>query len=276
MLALGLAVVFSVLGMINFAHGDLMTLSGYAYVGATLSGAPFFLAVLAALAAGTLAAILLERIAFRPLRDAGPMTLLITSFAVSIVLHTLFQNLISPRPQPAVMPSVLSEAISLGHFLIGSIQATSILVTAAMLLLLVYLFRKTTLGMSIRAAAMDFTTTRLMGLRADMVISASFGLSGLLAAVSGILWIAQRGSVDPLMGVFPVVKAFIAAILGGLGSLPGAVVGGFALGSIEIALQSLLPITILPFKDPLALLIVIGILMKFPNGLIPVKQSGRP
>ena len=109
-----------------------------------------------------------------------------------------------------------------------------------------------------------------------MVISASFGISGLLAAISGILWIAQRGSVDPYMGIFPVLKAFIAAILGGMGSLPGAVVGGFALGSIEIALQSLLPTSLLAFKDPFALLIVIAILVRFPLGLIPVKQSARP
>ena len=276
MLALGLAVVFSVMGMINFAHGDLMTLSGYAYVAASLAGAPFVISVLAALCAGTIAAITLERIAFRPLRNAGPMTLLISSFAVSIVLQILFQSLISPRPQPAVMPDFFSRAIVIGGFLIGSIQATSIVVTGITLFLLLYLFKKTMLGISIRAAAIDFSTTRLMGVRANMVISASFGISGLLAAISGILWIAQRGSVDPYMGIFPVLKAFIAAILGGMGSLPGAVVGGFALGSIEIALQSLLPTSLLAFKDPFALLIVIAILVRFPLGLIPVKQSARP
>jgi branched-chain amino acid transport system permease protein len=276
MLALGLAVIFSVMGMINFAHGDLMTLSGYAYVAASLAGAPFAVSVLAALCAGTIAAAMLERIAFRPLRNAGPMTLLISSFAVSIILQILFQSLISPRPQPAVMPGFFSKAIEIGGFLIGSIQATSIIVTGITLFLLLYLFKKTMLGISIRAAAIDFPTTRLMGVRANLVISASFGISGLLAAISGILWIAQRGSVDPYMGIFPVLKAFIAAILGGMGSLPGAVVGGFALGSIEIALQSLLPTSLLAFKDPFTLLIVIAILVRFPLGLIPVKQSTRP
>ena len=152
MLALGLAVVFSVMKMINFAHGELMTVSGYAYVAAVAFGLPFFVGVLLALLAGVAMAMVLERLAFRPLRGSSPTTLLITSFAVSIVLQTLFQSLISPRPQPAPMPEFLGRAIPMGHLMIGSIQATSILVTAITLALLVALFRFTTVGISIRAA----------------------------------------------------------------------------------------------------------------------------
>ena len=122
---------------------------------------------------------------------------------------------------------------------------------------------------------MDFQTTRLMGVRADVVISLSFAISGALAAVSGILWVAQRGSVDPLMGFIPVLKAFICAVLGGLGSLPGAVVGGFVLGAVETALQATLPIELAAFKDPFAFLVVIAILAVRPRGLIPVKSSSR-
>lgn len=275
MLALGLAVVFSVMKMINFAHGELMTISGYAYVGATALGMPFFVGVAAALITGMVAAVVLERAAFRPLRGSDPTTLLITSFAVSILLQVLFQSFISPRPQPAPMPEFLGQAIRFGDVLIGSIQATSIAATAVVLALLVLLFRFTTLGISIRAAALDFTTTKLMGVRADVVISMSFAISGLLAAVSGVLWVAQRGSVDPLMGFLPVLKAFICAVLGGLGSLPGAVLGGFVLGAIETGLQVTLPIHLAAFKDPLALLIVIVILALRPRGLAPVKKSNR-
>jgi branched-chain amino acid transport system permease protein len=275
MLALGLAVVFSVMKMINFAHGELMTVSGYAYAAAVAFGLPFLLGVVLAMAVGAVMAVVLERAAFRPLRGSSPTTLLITSFAVSIVLQTLFQNLISPRPQPAPVPEFFNQALTLGGFRIGSIQTTSILVTAVTLGLLVVLFRMTTVGIAIRAASMDFRTTRLMGVRADLVISMSFAISGLLAAISGLLWVAQRGSVDPLMGFIPVLKAFICAVLGGLGSLPGAVLGGFVLGAIETALQATLPIELAAFKDPFAFLAVIAILAVRPRGLIPVKSASR-
>lgn len=275
MLALGLAVVFSVMKLINFAHGELMTFSGYAYVAANYLDLPFAACVVFALIAGVLMAVVLERAAFRRLRGSSPATLLITSFAVSIVLQTLFQTMISPRPQPAPMPEFFASAVSLGSFQTGSIQAISILVTVVTLIFLVGLFKYATIGISIRAASQDFRTTRLMGVRADVVISLAFAISGLLAAISGILWVAQRGSVDPLMGFFPVLKAFIAAVLGGFGSLPGAVVGGFALGAIETMLQVTLPLQLAAFKEPFALLIVIVILVFRPNGLVPVKASDR-
>lgn len=275
MLALGLAVVFSVMRLINFAHGELMTVSGYAFVAAIYLDLPFYLGVAMALIAGVAMAVILERAAFRRLRGSSPATLLITSFAVSIVLQTLFQSLISPRPQPAPMPEFFSSSIALGSLQVGSIQGISIVVTVVTLALLVGLFKYTVIGISIRAASLDFRTTRLMGVRADVVISLAFAISGLLAAISGFLWVAQRGSVDPLMGFFPVLKAFIGAVLGGFGSLPGAVVGGFVLGTIETVLQATLPTRLAAFKDPLALLIVIIILVFRPNGLVPVKVSQR-
>lgn len=275
MLALGLAVVFSVMKLINFAHGELMTVSGYAFVAAISLNLPFYMGVVLALVAGVAMAVILERAAFRRLRGSSPATLLITSFAVSIVLQTLFQSLISPRPQPAPMPGFFSSSIALGSLQVGSIQAISIVVTIVTLALLVALFKYTVIGISIRAASLDFRTTRLMGVRADVVISLAFAISGLLAAISGFLWVAQRGSVDPLMGFFPVLKAFIGAVLGGFGSLPGAVVGGFVLGTIETVLQATLPTRLAAFKDPLALLIVIIMLVFRPNGLVPVKVSKR-
>ncbi len=151
MLALGLAVVFSVMKMINFAHGELMTVSGYAYAAVIAAGLPFVAGVVAALLAGTAVAVLLERLAFRPLRGGSATTLLITSFAISIVLQTLFQSLISPRPQPAPVPEFFAQAITMGGFRIGSIQATSIAVTTVTLVLLLGLFRFTTVGIAIRA-----------------------------------------------------------------------------------------------------------------------------
>lgn len=276
LLALGLAVVFSVLGMINFAHGEILTITGYTVFFSLMLAVPAVLIIPLALIVAMLAAAAMERVAFRPLRGAGPTSLLITSFAVSGILQVLFQNLISARPRPVPIPDFLTGALTVGPFHIGVIQSLSILATLAMVGLLTLFLKRTLLGMAIRAAAVDFPTTRLMGIRANRVILAAFAISGLLAGVSGLLWIAQRGSVDPLMGFLPVLKAFIAAILGGIGNLTGAVIGGFFLGAIEIGLQAALPEPVQPFRDAIALTLVVVVLLYRPQGLFGAVHSVRP
>jgi branched-chain amino acid transport system permease protein len=259
--------------MINFAHGELMTITGYGLLFAGLWGLPFALAAPLAIGLAILAAVLMERIAFRPVRGASAATMLVTSFAVSVALQVLFQNLISTRPQAVPLPVWLSGALELGGLTLGVIQLSSIAATAAMLLFLTWFLRRTVIGLAMRAAAEDFPVTRLMGIRANAVIAAAFAVSGLLAGVAGTLWVAQRVSVDPLMGFVPVLKAFIAAILGGLGSLTGAVAGGFTLGLIEIYLTAYLPESWQPFRDALALGLVIALLLVRPNGLIPARKE---
>jgi len=275
LLALGLAIIFSVMGMINFAHGELMTITGYILMFAGLAGLPFFIAAPLAIAGAMLAAMAMERLAFRPVRNASGETMLVTSFAVATILQTLFQNLISKRPQPVALPDVFAHSVSLVGLTIGVNQASSIVITVAMLLLLNLFLRKTAVGIAMRAAAEDFPMARLMGIRADAVISGAFAISGLLAGVAGVLWVSQRASIDPLMGFIPVLKAFIATTLGGLGSLTGAVAGGFALGVIEIFFTAYLPENIQPYKDSLALGVVILVLLGRPNGLFPAKSIGK-
>lgn len=276
LLALGLAVVFSVLGMINFAHGEILTIAGYTVFFSIISAVPPILIIPLALLVAMASAAMMERIAFRPLRGANPTSLLITSFAVSGILQMLFQNLISARPRPVPIPAALTGAFNVGPFHIGVIQSLSIFATFAMVGFLTLFLKRTMLGIAIRAAAVDFPTTRLMGLRANRVILAAFAISGLLAGVSGLLWIAQRGSVDPLMGFLPVLKAFIAAILGGIGNLTGAVIGGFFLGAIEIGLQAVLPESVQPFRDAIALSLVVLVLLYRPQGLFGTAHSVRP
>lgn len=269
LLALGLAIVFSIMGLVNFAHGEIMTLGGYAmWFVAMQLGAPLPVVLLAALVVAMAAALLMERIAFRPVRGASGATMLITSFAVSVILQVTFQNVISPRPRGVQLPPEMSGVISIGSIDIGIIQLTAIVMVLLALGLITLFLRRTTLGISMRAAAQDFPVARLMGIRADAVIATAFAISGLLAGVAAFLWVAQRGSVDPAMGLTPVIKAFIAAVMGGLGSLPGAVVGGFVLAFIEVTLQAWLPQAALPFKDAVALVIVIAILLWRPQGLL--------
>ncbi len=275
LLALGLAMVFSVLGLINFAHGELMTITGYAMFFVIAGGAPLPVAVAVGVAVAIVAAVLMERIAFRPVRNAGMATMLLTSFAVATILHILFQNLISARPRAIAFPAWMAGALDLGGFDIGVIQAISIVSTALLLLALTLFLRRSMLGIAMRAAALDFPVTRLMGINANMVISTAFAISGLLAGVAGVLWLAQRGSVDPLMGFLPVLKSFIAVVLGGLGSLSGAVAGGFTLAFIEVGLRAFLPDYLLPFRESLALALVILLLLVRPEGLLGRREAIR-
>lgn len=269
LLALGLAVVFSIMGLINFAHGELMTIAGYVLMYCGIAGISFVIAVPLAITASTLAAVAMERIAFRPVRNGSGATMLVTSFAVAMILQVLFQNLISTRSQPVLLPAMLSSSIQIFGFVIGVNKLAAIVATVVMLVFLDWFMKFQKTGIAMRAAAEDFAVARLMGIRANTVIAGAFALSGLLAGVAAVLWVSQRASVDPLMGFLPVLKAFIAAILGGLGSLRGAVAGGFLLGFIEIYLAAFLPPEMQEFRDPISLGIVVLVLLFRPNGLIP-------
>lgn len=271
LLALGLAVVFSIVGLINFAHGELMTFAGYGLLFGLSFALPLPLAMALAVAGSVLLAMAMERVAFRPVRGASGTTLLLTSFAISAIIRVLFQNFISARPIPVAMPASLSGVITLGPLHLGIIQSISIGVTAAMLIGLNLFLTRTVAGRAMRAASEDFAIVQLMGLRANAVVATAFAISGLMAGVAGLLWVAQRGSVDPLMGALPVLKAFIAAIIGGLGSLSGAVAGGFLLGFIEVFLQAFLPPALAPYRDAFAIVLVIAVLLFRPQGLLARK-----
>ena len=274
LLALGLAVVFSIMGLINFAHGELMTISGYTLMYCGILGVPFVVSVPVAILAAVLAAVAMERIAFRPVRGGSGATMLITSFAVAMILQVLFQNLISARSQAVALPQILSQSVHVGNVIIGVNKIAAIVATVLMLIFLDRFMNRQKTGIAMRAAAEDFAVARLMGIRANTVIAGAFAISGLLAGVAAVLWVSQRASVDPLMGFTPVLKAFIAAILGGLGSLRGAVAGGFMLGFIEVYLAAFLPQEFQEFREPIGLGLVVLILLFRPNGMIPSRFLG--
>lgn len=275
LVAIGLAMIFSVLGLINFAHGELMTIMGYSLFYGLAAGLPFSVAIIAAVFVAVVAAVLMELIAFRSVRDADIVVMLLTSFAVSSILHIGFQNLLGARPKTIPVPEALSGAIVIGNLHFGKVSLFSIVLVSISLGLLTVFLKKSHLGISMRAAAQNFRVTRLMGVNANMVILVAFALSGLLASVAGLLWIFQRGAVDPAMGSVPAIKAFIAVVLGGLGSLPGAVVGGLVLGTIEVFLRAYLPDGVLPYRDAISLTLVIAIFTVLPNGLFGRREAVR-
>ncbi|MDW5598755.1 branched-chain amino acid ABC transporter permease [Conexibacter stalactiti] len=276
LLALGLAIVFSILGMINFAHSELLTLGGYALWGLTAAGVPFLFAALGAIVAAGLIAVLMERIAFRPFRGSGPVTLLITSFAVGFLIQSLLSLSASEEPAHAVaIPDWLSSTVNLFGLNVPALQLVTMAVTAACLAAVVLFLKRTLLGVAMRAAADDFDVVRLMGVRADRVVAAAFALSGALAGVAAVLAVAQAGSVDPTTGVSPTIKAFIAVVLGGLGSLGGAVAGGLLLGALEVLLQATLPDAWLPYRDALVLTLVVIVLLARPSGLLARRSTAE-
>jgi len=275
LLALGLAVVFSIIRLINFAHGEIMTVGGYGVFFSLLLGWPIPAAIIVGISMSIIAAVAMERLAFRAMKGASVVSLLITSFAISEILKVLFQNGISARPKPIALPSELSGSYEVGGIVIGVIPTLSIAITLISLTVLTAFLRRTTTGLAMRAAAEDFDMVRLLGVRAGGVVAAAFALSGLLAGIAAVIWTAQRGSVDPLMGFFPVLKAFIATVLGGLGSLSGAVLGGFVVGAIEVFSQAFLPESLSPYRDAIVLGSVILILLVRPEGLIPPARVDR-
>ncbi|MEX0985791.1 MAG: branched-chain amino acid ABC transporter permease [Actinomycetota bacterium] len=267
LLALGLSMVYGVLGMLNFAYGELVTVAGYAMLAATHFGAPFIVVALVGILAAGLASVLMELVAFRPLRNASFVSLLFTSFAVAQLIQGGFRQAVSVRSRGIPVPALFDEALQLGPVRISVLSIVTAGIGVISLVGLTTFIRRSRSGLAMRAAALDFTTARLSGVRANRVISLAFLISGILAGIAGVLWIARTTSVNPTTGFVPVIQAFIASVIGGLGHLRGAVLGGFFLGTLEVFLQALLPGSLLPYAQGVSLLIVVAILYVRPQGL---------
>lgn len=269
--ALGIALIFGVIGLMNLAHGELIMIGAYALVLAT--DVPLFLRLLLCIALVVSVGLVMERAAFRPVRTANPSTLLVTSFAVSFLLQNLVIQVVGSVPRVTNLSTVFSESFTVGNIRIPKLNAITVVVTALLLGSLVLFLSRTRIGVQMRAAAEDFMMARLLGVRANRVIAVAFGISGLLAATAAILLVGQTGSATPTIGSLPVLYALVATIIGGVGSLLGAVLGGYLLGAVTVALQLWLPIEWQPFRDALTFSFVFLVLVVRPQGLIVAKSS---
>jgi len=231
-------------------------------------GLPFPVAAVAGVAASTLAGLAMERVAYRPLRGAHEIAMLLTSFSVTIFLENLAIILFRPTSRPFPAPAVLRSVITMGQLRVAGLDLIAIAVTAVLLAALTLFVRRTNIGIAMRAASQDLLAARLMGINVNRVIATAFAIGSFLAGVVGLLWSARVGKVDPLMGFNPVLKAFVASVIGGLGSLPGAVLGAYVLGGLEILLQGLLPSALTPYRDALVFAILIALLLLRPNGIL--------
>jgi branched-chain amino acid transport system permease protein len=272
LMAIGLAMVFGILRLINFAHGDMMMVASYSALFLLLAGVPYWVVVPLAVVITALAGVLMERIAYRPIRGAPDVAMLLTSFAVTIILENSVVLMIGARSQAFPVPDFLRTVFQFGNLNVSSVNVVAILTTAIVLVLLTLFVTRTDTGISMRAAADDLTAAQLMGINLNHVIAAAFAIGSGLAAVAGLLWVAKVGKVDPYMGFFPVLKAFIAAIIGGFGTIPGAVVGGFLLGFLEISLQAVLPGEWSASRDALVFGTLILVLLVRPNGVLGTRE----
>ena len=278
--ALGIGLIFGVMRLINFAHGDFIMIGGYAlivpstvatttmFIGAwpapLLVGATCLIVILLALAS--------ERLAFRPLRNAAPSVLLITSFALSYFLQNAVIMTYGGRPKAVNLWQGLMEPILLVGVRIPKLQIVTIVVTLVLLLLLVLFLKRTPMGIAMRAASEDFRMARLLGVRANRVIAVAFAISGFLASVISFLLVAQTGVLSFHMGVPLVLFGFVATVVGGMGSLVGAVLGGFAVGIVSVLFQVMLPIDWRPNRDVWVYGMILLILLLRPSGLVKVKS----
>jgi branched-chain amino acid transport system permease protein len=273
LMALGLVLVYGILRLVNFAYGELIMIAGYTLYMLNGSPLPWFVMAVLAVTAATVASVLTERIAFRPIRETSLTAMLITSFAVS----TLFQNaallLISPRARVVPLPDLFSQNIVLGSVLIHIRDMLAILVTFVMLALLTLLLNRTVLGIALRAAADNLRMTRLLGIPANLVISTAFAISGVLAGTVALFWLGRTASVTPGIGLEPLIVAFVATVLGGLNSLVGAVVGGYALALMTVGINTFLPQAFVDYRQAFTFALVIVILLIRPDGLIRSKAA---
>lgn len=264
--AIGVGVVFGVMRLANFAHGEFIMLGAYGLI--IFAGPPWVLTWIASAAFVALVAVITERVAFRWLRGADPSTLLVSSFAVSILLQNATVIAFGERPRTVSTPAFVGESVSIGDLLIPVVSLLSIALSVVSLLVLVAFFKRTDLGLQMRAAAEDFRMAQLLGARANRVVAAAFAISGVLACLVSILLTSRSGTVAPTMGLTPVLFAFVAVTIGGLGNLVGSAVGGFLVGVITIAMQAILPEGLVSYRDAFTFLAVIAILIFRPQGIL--------
>ncbi|MFM9844706.1 MAG: branched-chain amino acid ABC transporter permease [Dongiaceae bacterium] len=270
--ALGIGLIFSIMRLINFAHGELIMVGGFMlYV---LAGQPYLVMALAALLAVSILALGMERLAFRPLRRANPATLLIASFAVSYLVQHIVLITFGARPMGVDFMAQLGESVDFGGLRVPRLQIATIAVTLALMGGLALFFRRSRVGVQMRAAAEDFTMARLVGVRANLVFAVAFAISGVLASIVSLYLVTQTGSVSYKMGVSMVLIAFVASVIGGMGSLTGAALGGFLVGIVSVSLQAYLPVEMRPYRDAFVFLLFIAFLLWRPQGLL-VRRSDR-
>ncbi len=273
LIALGYTMVYGIVTLINFAHGDIMMMGAYAgyfvlvALGATSGG--FAAALLVAMVFCGLLGVAIERLAYRPLRNAPRLNSLITAIAVELILQNMMRVLPFAGPDPKQFPALNVPAIVIGPVSIPGIKALVIIASVLLMLALHILVNYTRTGKAMRSVSYDMQASSLMGINVNKTIAITFAIGSVLAGAGGVLYASAYPQVDPLMGYMPGLKAFVAAVLGGIGSIPGAMIGGVILGIAETMTKGYGPSQ---YADAISFGILILILLVKPTGLLGKKR----
>lgn len=275
LIAIGYTMVYGILRLINFAHGDVVMLG--AYMGFYAVGmfmlpwwAAFPLAIIVTAAMG----VIVERVAYRPLRSFPRINLFTAAVAVSFLLENLGIVVFGGRPKAFARPAFMDTTLNIGGASVLSYTIIIIVTALVLFSILLYIVHRTRVGMAMRALSKDIEATGLMGINTDRIIMVTFMLGSALAAAGGILWAIKFPQINPLMGVMPGLKAFIAAVLGGIGNITGAMIGGFLLGLVEIMIVAFFP-DLAGYRDAFAYTILILLLLFRPTGIMGEVQAEK-
>lgn len=267
LIAIGYTLVYGILRLINFAHGDIFMMAGYFMIFA-LASFPWPIAIAITLVITTLMGILIERMAYKPLRSSPRMSIMISAIGVSYLLQNLATYLFTAIPRGYPEIPLLKRIFRIGELSASLVTLLTPVLTIILVALLMILVNKTKTGMAMRAASKDFETAKLMGININRVITTTFAIGSLLAGIGSILYFTDRMSVTPFSGTLPGLKCFVAAVFGGIGNIPGAVIGGFFIGIVETLLVALGYST---FSDAFTFLLLIVMLLVKPTGLFGEK-----
>ncbi|SKA73593.1 amino acid/amide ABC transporter membrane protein 1, HAAT family [Clostridium sp. USBA 49] len=270
LIALGYTMVYGIINLINFAHGDIYMMGAYVgFAMTTFLHLGFFPSLLISMIACGILGVIIEKIAYKPVRNSTRIAALITAISVSLFLEYIMVYFVKPdtRTFPNVLPEK-SVTFFNGKVVMDSKNIYIIIITIVLMILLQYVVSKTKIGKSMRAVSIDKEAAQLMGINVNKTISYTFAIGSALAGAAGVLVGIYYNSINPLMGVTPGIKAFVAAVIGGIGIIPGAVIGGFFLGMIETVVSALGGSM---FKDAVAFAILIIVLLIRPNGILGKK-----
>ena len=267
LVAIGYSIVYSIMGMINFAHGELLMIATFSLWVLINADLPFGVAVVLAILITVFFGILIEKIAYRPIRNAGESTQIITSLAVSIFLEALCQAIFNSSSKALIIPAFFSKTFKVFGTTVSVIDVVTFAMTVILTIVVVLIIQKTSVGKAMRAVADNPEAADLMGIERNRIITIAFIIGSVLAAVAGILYSGKYTSFSNDMGFMLGVKAFIAAVLGGLGSLLGAVAGGYIMAVLEIFFSGYLPGDVASFQTTFTFIVLILVLLVRPNGL---------
>jgi len=276
LIAIGFSLIYGIIRLINFAHGDVAMMGAYLTLGLFAAlGFPFPVTFILVAAGGFLIGVLIDLIGFRPMRNAPQVTGFITSLAISILIQNLGIMGLSAQPRNFQVPDYLQARLEIGFLSLRVLDVAILVASILIMFALVGFVRRSRLGVAMRATADNLPVARLMGINTDRTIMLAFSIGGSLAAVAGLFWGAKYGQIDPMMGFVPGLKAFLAAVIGGVGSIAGAVVGGYLLGFAEILFVGFLPPEYASYRDGFVFTLLIVFLLVRPRGLLGTLTEER-